>query len=173
MPSFASCFPSRSTSDPLDSFDPLVSSSATVKGCVFCGASREKGFGIVHADDELIAFHDRTPRATVHLLIIPRRHVVSSVRELRNEHLTLLNSMRSLALTLVSSPSKMGFHVPPFSSVPHLHLHVFSGKHTFIGRFKYPISRREKGEKGLGWFVTLDQVEKIIQNGGTVNLGRG
>ena len=48
-----------------------------------------------------------------------------------------------LALSLTDHPTpslKAGVHIPPFSSVPHLHLHVFVLPHTTIGRFKYPIS---------------------------------
>lgn len=33
-------------------------------------------------DDELIVFRDRWPRAAEHLLIIPRKHVISVVPEL-------------------------------------------------------------------------------------------
>lgn len=40
-------------------------------------------------DQDLIAFHDREPRAVTHLLIIPRSHVASSVRQLTREHLPL------------------------------------------------------------------------------------
>ncbi|WWC60557.1 uncharacterized protein I303_103131 [Kwoniella dejecticola CBS 10117] len=172
MPTFLSCFPSRKTLGDEDSLAPLSGG-----GCIFCNVSKEKGFNIVYEDEELIAFHDRTPRAKVHLLIIPRRHLVSSVKELRREHIPLLNAMTDLASTLVPSnpPPKTGFHIPPFSSVPHLHLHVFSGKHTFIGRFKYPISgiSGKSGDKGYGWFVTPDQVIKILHVGKAVGLGRG
>ncbi|WWD05465.1 hypothetical protein V865_003542 [Kwoniella europaea PYCC6329] len=180
MPSFSSCFPSSSskTNNPIQ--DPLISSttggSKVVKGCIFCNSSKENGFNIVYEDNQLIAFHDRKPRAKIHLLIIPREHVVSSVKQLTKEHLPLLDSMRSLATSLVPDrpPPKMGFHIPPFSSVPHLHLHVFSGPHTLIGRLKYPIARRGRDiGKGWSWFVTIDQVEKILQDGGKVGLGTG
>src|SRR3546814_13612106 len=46
--------------------------------CIFCKiASGEIPSKKVHEDEEFIAFHDTNPAAPVHLLLIPRRHVVS------------------------------------------------------------------------------------------------
>jgi hypothetical protein len=83
-----------------------------------------------------------------------------------------------LARSLSDSPTptlKSGFHIPPFSSVPHLHLHVFVLPHTFIGRFKYPLSERtaaqanmrgssqgkpdDRGEVGLGQLAGQGRAE--------------
>ncbi|ORY28589.1 hypothetical protein BCR39DRAFT_198118 [Naematelia encephala] len=44
-------------------------------GCIFCSVSSQNGFNIVYEDQELIAFHDRSPQAEQHLLIIPRYHL--------------------------------------------------------------------------------------------------
>jgi histidine triad (HIT) family protein len=47
-----------------------------VEGCVFCKiANREVPAKIVHEDDESIAFADINPKAPVHILIVPRRHL--------------------------------------------------------------------------------------------------
>ncbi|WWC88129.1 uncharacterized protein L201_003033 [Kwoniella dendrophila CBS 6074] len=192
MPKFFSCSPTKSNSTTIEDSDSLLLRSngnnindKLSKQCIFCDVSKDKGFNVIYEDNRLIAFHDRTPRADIHLLIIPRNHTVSSVEQLRKEHIPLIQSMRLLANDLIptkpttspttsSIPTKMGFHIPPFSSVPHLHLHVFSGKHTFIGKFKYPISTStsKPGGKGTSWFVTVDQVENILQSGGTIGLGR-
>ncbi|WWC68395.1 uncharacterized protein I206_102321 [Kwoniella pini CBS 10737] len=172
MPTFLSCFPSKQSQ--ITEEDALIRSSTKSDECIFCNVSKGVGFNVIYEDEELIAFHDRTPRAKIHLLIIPRHHIASSVRELRKQHIPLLNSMINLAITLIpnSSIPKMGFHIPPFSSVPHLHLHVFSGKHTFIGKFKYPISG-SNDHKGYGWFVTPNQVLNTLHQGKTVGTGRG
>ncbi|OXC70871.1 hypothetical protein AYX13_00287 [Cryptococcus neoformans] len=181
MPKFLSCLPSRQSA--AAQYDPLLPASThltndadnqkTIASCIFCNVSRDKGFNIVYEDQELIAFHDRTPRAATHLLIIPRSHVASSVRQLTPEHLLLLDSMTALARTLVppKPAPKLGFHIPPFSSVPHIHLHAFSGPHTFIGKFKYPVTTYAAG-KGLGWFVTVEQARNTLERGGTIGLGR-
>nr|ODO02614.1 hypothetical protein L204_01352 [Cryptococcus depauperatus CBS 7855] len=120
---------------------------------------------LVSHDSVFVAFYDRAPQAKSHILLIPQNHIVSSVRDLTPQHLPL-------TYTLVPSdpPPKLGFHIPPFYSVPHLHLHVFSGPHTFLGRFKYPTSSR-KGGKGYGWFVTAKQVQQILEKGSAIGLG--
>lgn len=80
--------------------------------------------------------------------------------------------MQALAHELSPRHTKAGFHIPPFSSVPHLHLHVFEPPFTFLGRLKYPVasSKGDRG-KGISWFVSLDQTIRIVQNGGRVTLG--
>lgn len=42
--------------------------------CVFCAVSQEKGFNVVLEDAQFVAFHDRSPAARVHLLVVPRKH---------------------------------------------------------------------------------------------------
>jgi histidine triad (HIT) family protein len=44
--------------------------------CLFCRiVRREVPATIVHEDDEVLAFQDIAPKAPVHLLVIPKRHV--------------------------------------------------------------------------------------------------
>ena len=46
--------------------------------CVFCGiAAGDVPAEVVASDDEFVAFRDRRPRAPVHLLVVPRRHLAS------------------------------------------------------------------------------------------------
>jgi hypothetical protein len=75
--------------------------------------------------------------------------------------------------TTTPHPPKLGFHIPPFASVPHLHLHILSGRYTMLGRFKYPIAKRAgKAGKGWSWFVEVGQVVEILERGGKVGVGR-
>lgn len=79
----------------------------------------------------------------------------------------------------LAKPNKMGFHIPPFSSVHHLHLHVLVEPYNLRGKLKYPLSRSSRGTskgvdqvgKGISWFVGIDQAVGILQRGGTIGLG--
>ncbi|WOO85695.1 Histidine triad nucleotide-binding protein 3 [Vanrija pseudolonga] len=144
---------------------------AYVRGCVFCDVTRERGFNIAYEDDELIVFHDRSPAAREHLLVIPRRHV-STVRELRAPDAALIERMFARARALRPGPDvRMGFHIPPFSSVHHIHLHVLVPPLKFKGVLKYPVAPGTDGGKGWSWFVTPSQVISILEANGRVGLG--
>src|SRR5215470_11469574 len=50
-------------------------------GCVFCRiAAKESPAEIAYEDDEVMAFRDLYPKAPIHLLIIPKRHIESIAR---------------------------------------------------------------------------------------------
>ncbi|KAJ3412743.1 hypothetical protein HDV05_000313 [Chytridiales sp. JEL 0842] len=88
---------------------------------------------LIYQDDHLLAFADINPSAAHHLLITPRSHILS-LFNLTASHLHILNHMKQVGeyilfheLRVDASKKEgyqMGFHVPPFTSVPHLHLHV-------------------------------------------------
>jgi histidine triad (HIT) family protein len=50
-------------------------------GCAFCRiVARESPAEIEYEDEEVLAFKDLYPKAPVHLLIIPKRHIESLAR---------------------------------------------------------------------------------------------
>ena len=49
---------------------------AVTVGCVFCRiVARESPADIEYEDDQVLAFKDLYPKAPVHLLVIPKRHI--------------------------------------------------------------------------------------------------
>jgi histidine triad (HIT) family protein len=49
-----------------------------VSDCLFCRiAARESPADVEYEDDEILAFKDIYPKAPVHVLIIPKRHIAS------------------------------------------------------------------------------------------------
>lgn len=49
--------------------------------CVFCRiAAKESPAEIEYEDDEVLAFRDLYPKAPIHLLIVPKRHIESLAR---------------------------------------------------------------------------------------------
>ena len=52
--------------------------NSAMSDCVFCRIAKgEIPARFVHQDDEVVAFHDLSPQAPVHVLLIPRRHLTS------------------------------------------------------------------------------------------------
>ncbi|MBP6901617.1 MAG: histidine triad nucleotide-binding protein [Burkholderiaceae bacterium] len=102
--------------------------------CIFCkivaGQIPSKK---VHEDDELLAFHDIQPWAPVHVLVIPKTHIVS-MAEVGDEHAGLLGRMMAITPRLMRELGvSNGFrHVintgrDGLQEVMHLHLHVMGG----------------------------------------------
>ncbi|GBB91604.1 hypothetical protein RclHR1_00190017 [Rhizophagus clarus] len=109
----------------------------TTQDCVFCDLTDEK---IVYKDERIVAFHDINPAAKIHLLIIPRNHI-DSVNSLTLNDISLLKHMIDTGDRLLYEfgfqlPQRsIGFHIPPYNSVYHLHLHCLGlpYRNRFIG----------------------------------------
>ena len=83
---------------------------------------------------ELLAFQDRSPKAKLHALVIPKRYI-QNVYSLTYNDAKLVQDMRDMGLDLLQKyqPESLEekdyilcFHIPPFNSVDHLHLHVLA-----------------------------------------------
>jgi len=107
-----------------------------VEGCVFCRiASRELPAEIVYEDDKSIAFADINPKAPVHILIVPRRHLPTLLDagdgddRLLGHLLLVANSVArqqgiaDRGFRLVLNCNSEGGQV-----VFHLHLHLLGGR---------------------------------------------
>ena len=99
--------------------------------------AREIPADIVYEDDEALAFRDISPQAPTHLLIIPKR-VIPRVGEAQPEDKELLGH---LLLTAGNIARELGFDSTDEGfrlvinhgknggeTVPHLHVHLLSGR---------------------------------------------
>ncbi|MDA8203009.1 MAG: histidine triad nucleotide-binding protein [Chloroflexi bacterium] len=104
--------------------------------CPFCEiVAGRLPAAVVYEDDDVLAFRDIAPRAPVHVLVIPRRHLVS-VMDLRDEEALLLarifSAIREVARR--EGVAERGFRVVSNAgrdggqTVGHLHLHVLGGR---------------------------------------------
>ena len=91
-----------------------------------------------YEDDDLLAFHDIHPWAPVHVLIIPKQHIVSMV-DITDEHAGLLGKMMALSPRLmkelgVSNGFRHVINTGPDGrqEVMHLHLHVMGGPRPWL-----------------------------------------
>jgi histidine triad (HIT) family protein len=102
--------------------------------CLFCKiASGQIPCQKVYEDDELLAFKDIHPAAPVHLLVIPKTHIVN-LTGVDASHEALLGRMLALAPRLArENGADNGFRVvinngpDGGQEVYHLHLHVMGG----------------------------------------------
>ncbi|KKQ90873.1 MAG: Histidine triad (HIT) protein [Berkelbacteria bacterium GW2011_GWA1_39_10] len=103
--------------------------------CIFCSiAHRESPANVEYEDEEIIAFWDVNPKAKVHILIIPKKHI-SSVTELKEEDTNLIGRMVIVAKKLAEEKGiaedgyRLVINAGKHSGqvVDHLHLHLIGG----------------------------------------------
>jgi len=148
-----------------------------VESCTFCHVCTQNGFNVVWETEGFIAFHDRSPAARYHFQVIPKTHIVS-VKELRTSDAALVRTMEEIGHKLLDDLDvpplmrRMGFHIPPYNSLDHLHLHVQGLPYKSLARAsKYPITHGWcRYHKGPSWFVEVGQAIRILENGSTIGV---
>ncbi|KAI0346139.1 HIT-like protein, partial [Trametopsis cervina] len=147
------------------------------KRCIFCTVTAEKGFGVVYEDENYVVFRDHNPAAAQHFLVVPKQHI-DSIRTLNKEDVAMVKRMGEIGhnvldeLQIPMSARRLGFHIPPFYSVKHIHLHVQATPYrSLLRRAKYPVVAGWAGyDKGLSWFVEVEQAVAILEKGGRVKI---
>ncbi|KAI8980126.1 HIT-like protein [Trametes punicea] len=145
--------------------------------CMFCGASKENGFNILWENDKYMVFTDINPSAQHHFQVIPKKHI-ESVKSLDESHVEMVKEMIEIGhevledLDVPHHLRRLGFHIPPYISVPHLHMHVQALPYrSFLRRLKYPVVVGRSGhEKGLSWFVEAEQAVRLLEKGLQVRI---
>jgi len=104
--------------------------------CLFCQIiKKEIPAKIVDEDENLISFADINPKAPVHLLIVPKKHI-ESLNQIKEDDLKLLGKLilkaKELAekFKIAGSGYKLIFNCGKDGGqvIPHLHLHLLGGK---------------------------------------------
>ena len=107
--------------------------------CIFCKIiAGQIPSGKVHEDDDLLAFHDIHPWAPVHVLIVPKVHLVS-LDQVEPAHAAWLGKMLLLAPRLMKQLGVTnGFRTvintgaDGGQEVFHLHMHVYGGPRPWL-----------------------------------------
>ena len=103
--------------------------------CLFCKiAKHEQKTNIIFEDEEIIVFNDINPKAPIHLLIVPKKHI-KSINELKKEDKELVSNMLFLAKKLAFEHKiaekgyRLTFNVGQGGGqlINHLHLHLMGG----------------------------------------------
>jgi histidine triad (HIT) family protein len=104
--------------------------------CLFCGIVDGKiKANVVHQSERIVAFKDITPKAPVHILIIPRKHV-ESVLDIEADDAALIGEIFQVARRLAREHgiADSGFRMVVNSgadagqTVFHLHYHLLGGR---------------------------------------------
>ncbi len=102
--------------------------------CSFCRiATGESPARLVYQDPEIIAFHDISPVAPTHVLIIPRKHILS-VADASPADGSLLGRMVLVAAQIARESNLASFRLVTNSgrqagqSAFHLHIHLLGGR---------------------------------------------
>ncbi|HEX6308851.1 MAG TPA: histidine triad nucleotide-binding protein [Longimicrobiales bacterium] len=104
--------------------------------CIFCRiADRAVPSTIVREDEHTVAFRDLDPKAPLHVLVIPRRHI-ASVNDVSDDDAdvmaALFASARDVATTegVAQSGYRLVVNTGPAANqtVQHLHLHLLGGR---------------------------------------------
>lgn len=123
---------------------------------------------ILEESAHLLTFQDRSPRAKLHGLIIPKAYL-PDVTVLTADDIALLEEMQGTAKALVQKYQPeaysqqdyiLCFHVPPFNSVDHLHLHVLAPASKMAWWY-----RDVKYQVGTRWCTSFQHVLTSLRRG--------
>ena len=106
--------------------------------CLFCGiVAGDVPADIVWTDERTVAFRDLNPQAPVHVLVVPRRHIVNAASVVAADAEDLA-AMMAAAKAVADAEGfggddrgyRLVLNVGPdtLNSVPHIHLHVLGGR---------------------------------------------
>ena len=110
--------------------------SLCMNDCLFCKIiSGQIPAAIVHQDDALVGFRDISPKAPLHVLIVPRQHI-ATLNDLTANDDALVGSMARLAATLAKEHGydQGGFrtvfncNADAGQTVFHIHMHLLAGR---------------------------------------------
>ena len=104
--------------------------------CVFCKIiSGEIPTQHVYEDEYVFAFRDIAPKAPVHILVVPKEHIVSAAEITPDNSYHTAKCFEVIAKLAKDEGLCNGFRAITNSgtdggqTVPHLHFHLLGGKH--------------------------------------------
>ena len=107
-----------------------------MEDCIFCKiANKEIPANIIYEDKSSVAFFDKNPKAPLHILIIPKKHI-PSVNDLSESDQNLIGHLILVAKKLAQmfpqahNGYKLVINVGPGGGqiVKHLHIHLLAGE---------------------------------------------
>lgn len=152
-----------------------MTSPAVLERCIFCKivTGADPSASILFQNERICIFKDIRPASEHHLLAVPKHHV-DDVRALTAADKPLLEEMRTELENVLRDQGRVdpttalfGFHMPPFNSVKHLHMHGIApaGNMGFISRMIFkPNSMWFNTDKSVIDKLSVGSVEGGPQN---------
>ncbi|SEM60473.1 histidine triad nucleotide-binding protein [Halomonas caseinilytica] len=109
--------------------------------CLFCKIiNREIPADIVYEDDDVLAFNDIDPKAPIHMLVVPKKHI-ATLNDIEEGDLALVGRLQYTAAHLAKEQgfADDGYRVvmncndQGGQTVYHIHMHLMGGR-----RFTWP-----------------------------------
>jgi len=104
--------------------------------CIFCEIiEKQRPAHIIYEDEHVLAFEDIHPQAPVHVLVIPKKHIPTSL-DIRDADNALIGYLFQIANRIAKEKdiAERGFRLvmncnrEAGQTVFHLHLHVLGGR---------------------------------------------
>ncbi|HSJ31191.1 MAG TPA: histidine triad nucleotide-binding protein [Longimicrobiales bacterium] len=104
--------------------------------CIFCRiADGEIPATVVRQDEHTVAFRDLDPKAPLHVLVIPRKHI-ASVNDIADDDAAVMGALLIAARDVAASEgiAESGYRLvvntgaAANQTVHHVHLHVMGGR---------------------------------------------
>jgi histidine triad (HIT) family protein len=103
--------------------------------CIFCKiVNHQQKADLVYEDEQLVVFKDINPKAPVHLLIVPKKHI-ETINDLEEKDRELISQMIFLAkqLAVEYGTAEKGYRLifnvgrGGGQIIDHIHLHLMGG----------------------------------------------
>lgn len=105
-----------------------------MNNCIFCKiAKKELQSKIQYEDKGIVAFDDINPKAPVHILIVPKKHICS-VAKIDKDDVVLMGKMILAAKKITEDKNLKGYKLifnvgrEGGQLIDHVHLHLLSGQ---------------------------------------------
>ena len=104
--------------------------------CIFCRIiNKEIPSDMIYEDDMVAAFHDISPQAPVHVLVMPKKHIADILGFEEQDTMLLFDITRAIEqVAKITGIKENGFRVinncgrAAGQTVEHVHFHVIGGK---------------------------------------------
>lgn len=107
--------------------------------CIFCKiVHREIPSKIVYEDDRVLAFHDISPQAPVHILVIPKKHY-STLLDIDEDNMELIGHIFKVIKKIAKQIgiNERGFRIvmncnhEAGQTIYHIHFHILAGRQMY------------------------------------------